>query len=98
MPKPSLPPYFDQLSERSQPLSRKSLLARRKVDGGVLDAIFDDWRPNGASFNQQPEDYFGRLASNRRGAALCPVFVKICAEQRITEISTLLSLFFLFTN
>ena len=63
-------PYFDQLSERSQPLSRKSLLARRKVDGGVLDAIFDDWRPNGASFNQQPEDYFGRLASNRRGAAL----------------------------
>ena len=92
------PPYFDQLSERSQPLSRKSLLVRRKVDGGVLDAIFDDWRPNGASFNQQPEDYFGRLASNRTGAALCPVFVKICAAQRITEISTLLSLFFFFTN
>ena len=68
------------------------------MDGGVLDAIFDDWRPNGASFNQQPEDYFGRLASNRRGAALCPVFLKICIKQRVTEISTLLSLFFIFTN
>ena len=66
------------------------------MDGGVLDAIFDDWRPNGASFNQQPEDYFGRLASNRRGAALCPVFLKICIKQRVTEISTLIFSLFHF--
>ena len=30
--------------------------------------------------------------------ALCPVLVKICTEQRITEKSTLLSLVFIFIN